>query len=170
MTVIPKQLVPDLDLKLVGGGQFVLSEQKPTNFSLVVVYRGLHCPICKGYLAELNRRIEEFDKLGVRTIAVTSDNAERAGKAKTDWALDKLDIAYDMPISLGREWGLYVSTAISDQEPAEFLEPGLFLVKPDRTLYAASIQTMPFARPSFAEIAGAVKYVTDKKYPARGEA
>lgn len=170
MTVTPRQIVPDIALETVGGSRFVLSEQTPQAFTMVVVYRGLHCPICKNYLSDLNRRIDEFAALGVRAIAVTSDNAERAEKAKNDWKLDRLDIAYDMPISLGREWGLYVSKALSDQEPAEFLEPGLFLVNPDRSLYAASIQTMPFTRPSFAELAGAIKFVTEKNYPARGEA
>lgn len=170
MSVTPRQIVPDIALDIVGGGRFVLSEQTPKAFTMIVVYRGLHCPICKTYLSDLNKRIDEFDALGVRAIAVTSDNAERAEKVKNDWKLDRLDIAYGMPIDLGREWGLYVSTAHNDKEPAVFLEPGLFLVKPDRTLYAASIQTMPFTRPSFAELMGAIKFVTDNNYPARGEA
>tara|TARA_R110002110_G_scaffold314364_2_gene527547 strand:- start:4442 stop:4954 length:513 start_codon:yes stop_codon:yes gene_type:complete len=170
MSVTPRQTVPDIDLELAGGGRFVLSEQKASAFTMIVVYRGLHCPICKSYLSDLNRRIEEFGELGVRAIAVTSDSAERAEKAKNDWKLDKLDIACNMLIDAGREWGLYVSRGISDQEPAEFLEPGLFLVSPDRSLYAGSVQTMPFARPGFGELAGAIKYITEKNYPARGEA
>lgn len=170
MTVQPRKPTPDLDLPLVGGGRFVLSAQTPGSFTMLVVYRGLHCPICKGYLADLNRRFEEFSALGVTPVAISSDNAERATEAKVNWKLDKLPVAYEMSIAQGRQWGLSVSHALSDNEPAEFLEPGLFLVKPDRTLYAASVQTMPFARPSFGDIAGAVKFVTEKNYPARGEA
>jgi len=34
-----------------------------------------------------------------------------------------------------------------------FIEPALFLVRPDRTLYYASVQSMPFGRPSFKAIA-----------------
>ena len=49
-------------------------------------------------------------------------------------------------------------------------EPGLFLVRPDGTLYAASIQTMPFARPHVADVLAAVDYITKKAYPPRGEA
>ncbi len=170
MTLRARTTVPDLDLPTAGGGRFVLSEQKPKSFTMVVVYRGLHCPICKSYLGDLNRRAEEFAALGVIPVAVTSDNAERAEEAKTKWGLDKLPLAYGMTIADGRAWGLSVSRGITDKEPAEFLEPGLFLVKPDRTLYAASVQTMPFARPNFAEVAGAIKFVTEKNYPARGEA
>ena len=46
----------------------------------------------------------------------------------------------------------------------------MFLVRPDGTLYAASIQSMPFARPSFADVAQAIAFVAEKNYPARGEA
>ena len=51
-----------------------------------------------------------------------------------------------------------------------FAEPGLFLIRPDLTLYAASVQTMPFARPAFADVLNAVEFVTKNNYPARGEA
>ena len=49
-------------------------------------------------------------------------------------------------------------------------EPGVFLVRPDRTLYWASVQSMPFARPHFREIVAALDFVIAKDYPARGEA
>ena len=55
------------------------------------------------------------------------------------------------------------------EEPALFSEPGLFLIRPDRTLYFASVQTMPFARPHFADILAALDFVIAKNYPARGE-
>ncbi|MFZ5835757.1 MAG: peroxiredoxin-like family protein [Pseudomonadota bacterium] len=170
MTIRPRELAPDLNLPTAGGDSFVLSAQKPDSFTMLVVYRGLHCPICKNYLADLNQRADEFAALGVIPAAVSSDTAERATEAKNHWELDRLTVAYGMSIAEGREWGLSVSRAISDKEPAEFLEPGIFLIRPDRTLYAASVQTMPFARPSFADIAGAIKFVTGKNYPARGEA
>ena len=55
-------------------------------------------------------------------------------------------------------------------EPEKFSEPGLFLVKPDGTLYAAFIQTMPFARPPLDQLLGAIDFIKEKDYPARGEA
>jgi hypothetical protein len=68
----------------------------------------------------------------------------------------------------------YVSTSHSMtstgiEEPALFSEPGTFLVRPDRTLDFSSVQTMPFARPHFADILGALDFVIAKNYPARGE-
>lgn len=166
----PRLSVPKMDLPLVGGGRFTLTFEKPAVFTMIVVYRGLHCPICRTYLRDLNEKIGDFDAAGVGTVAVSSDAAERAEKAKADWQLDKLRIAHDLPIEEARKWGLFVSHGISDKEPPEFVEPGLFLIRPDNTLYAASIQTMPFARPSFSDVLGAVQFVTKNNYPARGEA
>ncbi len=168
--VKPRLMVPGLDLPLVGGGRFSLDMEQPAAFTMIVAYRGLHCPLCKTYLRDLNSKVRDFQSAGVAVVSATSDTADRAEKAKTDWGLDKLRVAYGMPIEEGRKWGLFVSRGISDKEPAEFLEPGLFLVRPDKTLYAASIQTMPFARPSFAEVLGAIHFVTKNNYPARGEA
>ena len=73
-----------------------------------------------------------------------------------------------------RDWGLHRSagrglTSIGIEEPAEFSEPGMFIIKPDNTLYWSQVQTMPFARPHFREIIGALKFAMEKDYPARGE-
>jgi hypothetical protein len=75
---------------------------------------------------------------------------------------------------MGRTWGLYISssrgkTSAGVEEPALFTEPGLFLVRSDGTLYFASVQTMPFARPHFDEILQALDFVIANDYPARGE-
>ena len=61
------------------------------------------------------------------------------------------------------------STSIGIEEPALFSEPGVFLVRADGTLYFASVQTMPFVRPHFKEMVGALDFVKAKDYPARGE-
>jgi hypothetical protein len=60
-------------------------------------------------------------------------------------------------------------TSTGVEEPALFSEPGLFLVRADGTLYFASVQTMPFARPRFVDVVAALDYVIANDYPARGE-
>jgi hypothetical protein len=119
--------------------------------------------------------IGEFEKRGVATVITSTDSKERAAEAREKWGLPNLTIGYGVSIDKAREWGLYISsgrgpTSAGIEEPALFAEPGLFLVKPDRTLYWASISTMPFARPHFTEIAAAIDFAVSKNYPARGEA
>ena len=175
MALKPRKPVPALDFDTVGGGRWSLAEQKPQNFTMVVFYRGLHCPQCKKYLTELNGTVGEFDKRGVATVVTSTDARERAEQAKTQWNLPNLTIGYGVSIEKAREWGLYVSTSrgltsLGIEEPPLFAEPGLFLMKPDGTLYWGSVATMPFARPHFNEIAAAIDFALAKNYPARGEA
>ncbi len=175
MPLKPRQPVPSLEFDTLDAGRWSLAAQRPQNFTMVVFYRGLHCPVCRKYTAELNGMIGEFDKRGVATVITSTDSRERAAEAKEKWGLPNLTVGYGVPIDKAREWGLYISTSrgvtsAGVEEPPLFAEPGLFLVKPDRTLYWASISTMPFARPHFPEIAAAIDFALSKNYPARGEA
>jgi peroxiredoxin len=174
-TLKPRQPVPQLEFDTVGGTRWPLAAQKPQNFTMVVFYRGLHCPVCRKYTSELNGMIGEFEKRGVATVITSTDPKERAAETKEKWGLSNLTVGYGVSIDKAREWGLYISTgrgltSAGVEEPALFAEPGLFLIKPDRTLYWASISTMPFARPHFPEIAAAIDFAVSKNYPARGEA
>ena len=81
---------------------------------------------------------------------------------------------YRLDLDVARQWGLYISTSRGKTstgivEPDLFSEPGIFIVRPDGTLYFGNVQTMPFARPQFAEILGALDFVLKNDYPARGE-
>lgn len=173
-TIFPRQPVPDLSVPTVGGGTWTLAEQTPQNFTMIVFYRGYHCPICSRYLGDLERRLDKFAELGVNAVTISSDTEERAEMAKTEWELPNLTVGYGLSLDKAREWGLFISTSRGKtssgvEEPPLFSEPGLFFVKPDNTLYWSSIQTMPFARPSFAEIQASVGKVLEMNYPARGE-
>ena len=170
----PRAPVPSLEVATLDGGTWSLAKQSPENFTMIVFYRGLHCPICAGYLRDLDRKLGDFKELGVEAIAISGDTEERARQAKEDWKLENLTIGYGQDLDSARDWGLYISTSRGKtstgfEEPALFAEPGLYLVRPDGTLYFGTVQTMPFARPSFADILKAVAFVVDKGYPARGE-
>lgn len=170
----PRQQVPKLIAPLVGGGTFDLSQEAPENFTMVVFYRGLHCPICSTYLGDLHRRLGKFAEMGVSTVALSTDDGARAAEAKEKWDLPELRIAYGVSLDAAREWGLFISsgrgkTSSGHEEPALFAEPALYLVRPNGELYFGTVQTMPFARPSFGDIEKAVAFVLAKDYPGRGE-
>ncbi len=69
-----------------------------------------------------------------------------------------------------RAWGLFVSKGIKDPEPDLFGEPGVFLIRPDATVYMAVVNSIPAARPPIADVLGAARFFTQSSYPARGEA
>ncbi len=175
MALVPRRSVPALELDTLSGTRFRFSDQHPQNFTMVVFYRGLHCPVCRKYLTELDGMLGEFGKRGVTTVVASSDTRERAEQTKSGWGLQNTDLAYGLSIDEARKWGLYVSTSRGKtsagiEEPALFSEPGLFLVRPDGTLYWGSVSTMPFARPHFSEILAAIDFALKNNYPARGEA
>ncbi len=169
----PRQQVPGLEVETLNGA-WSLAAQNPGHFTMIVFYRGLHCPICSKYIGELNKLVGEFAEMGVSILVLSEDLRERAEQARDDWGLDNLQIGYGVTAGQSRDWGLHRSagrglTSIGIEEPAEFNEPGLFIVRADNTLYWAQISTMPFARPHFREIMGGLKFALEKDYPARGE-
>jgi len=175
MSLMPNKPVPALELDLVGGGKFSLAAEKPQHFTMVVFYRGLHCPICRRYLSELESLLPEFEKRGVAMVAASSDPQDRAEQAKSGWGLPNLRVGFGLSIAEARNWGLYVSrsngkTSTGVVEPDLFNEPGLFIVRPDGTLYWGTTSTMPFGRPHFNEILQSLDFVIPKNYPARGDA
>lgn len=169
-TVKPGAQAPKLDVQTVGGEGWALADRDPEKFTMVVFYRGLHCPVCKTYLAELESDLAEFTDRGVDVVAVSGDSEERAGEAKQGWGLEKLPVGYGLSTDQMREWGLFVSKGIKEEEPSEFNEPGLFLIKPDRTMFFEAINSMPFGRPKLEEIRKGIDFVVENDFPPRGEA
>lgn len=173
-SLTPREPVPALAVPLTHGGRFVLGERPGEKFDLIVFYRGLHCPICAKYLMELERLAPDFEKRGVRVLAVSSDPPDRGLAMTEKIKANALRVGHSLSLKSAREWGLYISTSrgttsIGIDEPALFSEPGVFIVRPDGTLYYGSTQTMPFARPSFSDLLGAIDFAIAKDYPARGE-
>ncbi|KEZ92731.1 peroxiredoxin-like family protein [Nonlabens ulvanivorans] len=166
----PKQHTPKLEVTLIDQTKWSLESQKPNKYTLTVFYRGYHCPVCKKQLETVTDHLPDFKERGIDVIAISMDSKERAEKSSKEWNVEGLTIGYDLPVETAKEWGLYLSKAISDKEPDLFSEPAIFLIKPDKTLFFASIQTMPFARPKIADLIKSIDFVEDKHYPARGEA
>lgn len=170
MTLKPKQKAPPLEIQTLKHGLWRLADCRPQHFTMLVFYRGLHCPICATYLGELDAKIEEFSKRGVDVIAISCDGRERAQRSADDWKLRRPTIGYGLTIEQACEWHLFISRSIRESEPPEFAEPALALVSADGTLYAISIQSMPFGRPHFDDVLSALDFIIGKNYPARGEA
>ena len=170
----PGRPVPELEVETVDNGRWRLADRNPQHFTLLVFYRGLHCPICARYLPDLANRLDAFDERGTEVIAVSTDGRDRAERTAEEWKIDGVPLGYGLDIGAARAWGLFISSgrgpsSTGVEEPELFSEPGLFLVRPDRTLYFSSIQTVPFARPSFAEVLAGLDFVLEHDYPPRGE-
>ena len=165
----PREKAPELEVQLVNGTTWKLSEQSPENFTLVLFYRGKHCPVCKSQLEDLQKKLDKFTERGVNVIAISTDTEEVAKATHEAWDIADIPLGYGISIEDARKLGLFISEGIK-QEPKHFAEPGLFLVTPEQIVYWASIQSMPFGRPSFNDVLGGIDYILKADYPARGEA
>ncbi len=149
---------------LVGCGY----DQTPDALTMVIVYRGLHCPVCNDFLTNmLEPMMDKFTDAGVGVVAISMDGEDRATQAKADWGLTKTPVAYGLTEEMAREWGLYITTSIKEAETDVFAEPGTYWITPDGTLYLVDIANMPFARPNLDILLSKVPAVANG-YPPRG--
>ncbi|QUJ75118.1 AhpC/TSA family protein [Sulfitobacter albidus] len=160
---------PKLEVPTLGGDTVTLGlPAGGHDWQLVVVYRGLHCPICKNYLSKLQEMEPTFNDLGVDVIAVSGDGRDKAQAMATEKELN-LRIGYDLSLDQMAQLGLYISDPRSPQETDQpFPEPGLFVVNAEGAIQILDISNAPFARPDLEMIANGIKFVRANDYPIRG--
>ncbi|ANU07978.1 peroxiredoxin family protein [Paraurantiacibacter namhicola] len=167
--LIPGHKAPELELPLTIQATFKLADQTPKNFTMLVFYRGKHCPICRKYLTEIGQKLEQITRRGINVFAVSMDSQERAMVSHEEWDTHDLPLAHSMTEEKARAWGLYLSDKRDgSDEPDVFSEPGLFLVRPDGTIFMAQMQSAPFTRPPIDQLLDNLDFVLENGYPARG--
>jgi len=169
--------MPALDARIAGGGRWALAGEKPGRLAMLAFYRGSFCPICRTWLNDLDKLVPEFEKRGVSVIALSCDAKEAAEKSVADWGLKKLRVGFGMNAEDARKAGLYISEGrginpgSGEKETRLFAEPAILLVRPGGELYAAWIQSVPYARVHVAEVLAAVDNFIARDLPApRGSA
>lgn len=160
---------PEISVPLVTGGLKNLGiVSKEDRWQLIVVYRGLHCPLCANYLADLDELSEAFDQMGTDVFAVSGDGLEKA-KAQVEKGNLNIEMGYGLTVEQMKELGLYISHPRSPAETDQpFPEPGLFVLRPDGSLQIIDISNAPFSRPDLKSILRGVEFGRQKAYPIRG--
>ncbi|MFX0546736.1 peroxiredoxin-like family protein [Roseovarius sp. S1116L3] len=160
---------PRQDVQRLGGGTLTLGQPEGGHdWQAVVVYRGLHCPICKTYLTQLEEIKSEFHDAGVDVVAVSGDPEEKATQMAEETGLT-VPMGYGLSIEQMRSLGLYVSDPRSPEETDRpFPEPAVFVINGAGKLQIVDVSNAPFARPELKRLAGGLAFVRDKDYPVRG--
>ena len=166
--MMPGEKTPSLILNTLDNQEWSLEKNLNNNMTMIVFYRGLHCPICSDFLKLIESQLEDYKKANTNVIVVSMDSKEKAEKTKESWGLSNLTIAYDLSEEKAREWNLYISKSIKEAESDIFCEPGLFIIKQDGSLYIINTSNMPFARPDISLLPSKLLFVQDKNYPVRG--
>ena len=68
----PRQDAPSLSFNLISGETWNLKDQSPETFTMVIFYRGLHCPVCKGYSQKAQNLLGDYAERGVEVVALSN--------------------------------------------------------------------------------------------------
>ncbi len=166
----PSKPVPALAIDTLEHGRFDLGRDHGTNGTLLVFYRGLHCPICIRQMTEIDAALDQFTELGVEVLMLSADDRGAAQQTADKAGVSRLRIGHGLTLKAARDdWGLYLSSRRDgSREPELFHEPGHFYVAPDGTLFAGWTQTSPFGRPALKDFRQAITFRLEKDYPPRG--
>ncbi|MEM8751064.1 MAG: redoxin domain-containing protein [Pseudomonadota bacterium] len=153
----------------VQGGETVTIGAPKDRWTMLIVYRGKHCPRCKRYLNKLNDALESWTDV-MDVLVVSADTKEKALADREEFGWN-FDLCYGLTEAQMRSLGLYVSEPLSDAETTGlFAEPGTFAIRPDGSLMLVDISNGPAARPDLEELLDGMKFNIDNDRPVRGTA
>ncbi|MCO4753384.1 MAG: AhpC/TSA family protein [Bacteriovoracaceae bacterium] len=169
----PGEKFPNIEIPKLGGGSLKVgaAQKENTDWQVVFVYRGKHCPICTKFLDQVESMKEQFYKTGVDVVAISCDPEEKA-KAQTKEKLNlNFDIGYDLSLEQAQNLGLYISNPRSPQETDRpFSEPAMFVVNEKGNLHVVDVANNPFVRPDLETLLNGLKFIKNPEndYPIRG--
>ena len=141
-----------------------------TDWKMVVVYRGWHCPLCTKYLNNLETHKQGLLDNGVDLIAISADT-----KSQLAGFMEKLEVSFPichgLTIGQMQERGLYRSIPRSEKETDHpFPEPGVFVINEKGQVQIADISNNPFVRPELEALVSGIAWIKDPEnnYPIRG--
>lgn len=167
----PGTIFPHISVKTLSGKTRSLFDAKNrSDWQMVIVYRGAHCPLCTRYLQEIEAALDKFAEIGVSVMALSADNETQARAHTTPLNL-RFDVGFNLSIPQMRTLGLLVSGVKNGENVQRpFAEPGLFVVAPTGEIRIIDISNVPFARPSVASMLMGLNYLrnNDGKFPING--
>lgn len=161
---------PKFNIPLVSGGDVTVGGSNDDGrWKLVVIYRGLHCPLCAQYLDKLQSLQGDFAAQDTDILAISGDGLEKA-KSQVEKGGLNIPIGFNLTVEQMKNLGLYISDPRSPEETDQpFPEPGLFLVRPDGNVQIIDISNAPFSRPDLGMILRGLSFAREKNYPIRGQ-
>ncbi|KLV05539.1 thioredoxin peroxidase [Photobacterium aquae] len=164
-------IFPAIALPTLTGTDVILGvPQQGTDWQMVVIYRGRHCPLCTRYLNELETLREQFGALGIDIVVASADSEEQL-RTHMDNLSVSFPIGYGLNIEQMQQLGLYISHPRSAQETDHpFAEPGLFVINENNEIQIIDISNAPFARPDLKTLLAGLAFIRnpENNYPIRG--
>jgi len=137
-------------------------------WTMLVVYRGKHCPRCVTYINRLHELAPDYAARNVDILLASADSSERAAAmaAEHKWTLP---IAHSLSVADMRLLGLYITEPPAGSDiPGPYAEPGLFLVNTEGRVHVLSTSNAASCRPDLAVFLDGVIGTQERNLPVRG--
>ncbi len=161
--------IGEFSFPTVAGGDPITVGAPKDRWTMLIVYRGKHCPRCKRYLNKLNDTLDSWTDF-MDVVVVSADTKEKSLTDKVEFGWN-FDLCYGLSEVQMRSLGLYVSEPLSEAETTGlFAEPGTFAIRPDGSLMLVDISNGPASRPDLEELLDGMKFNIENDRPIRGTA
>ncbi len=154
------QTFPTMTVAKVGGGTIHLPGDLAGSWSVVLIYRGAWCPLCREQLEEYEARRAELDGLGVKFVAFSVDDEATTSKLAADLHLS-------FPMGFGADADQVVATlgAAVNAEP-HYVQPTDFILTPDGSVVNAMYSTNAMGRITAGEVIRMVSFINSQNKAA----
>lgn len=148
-------MLPDLTLPGVSGESVSLRSFIDGAYAVVLFYRGNWCPFCNAQLNAFQRKLADFEAIGVRVIAISADTLEEARKT-----VDAHHIAYPVlygaePAAVAQSFGTHTAA----NARGAYVNSTGFVVNPKGEIVVAVYSTGAIGRITADDALGFVKYL-----------
>jgi len=87
--------VPDFELQNTWGDRVNIRNYEGKSNVIIVLIRGLMCPICRQHLITMIKDLEQFKKLETELYIITADRFENARRLEVAYLKKKIPIYFD---------------------------------------------------------------------------
>jgi peroxiredoxin len=144
---------PALSLAAVGGGRISLPDDLAGSYGVVLFYRGSWCPYCNAQLAAFARATPALERLGIRVVALSVDDAVTAAALVQQHGL-KFPVGYGADAeAIAAATGAYTNDAPS------YLQSTGFVLDPEGRVLVAVYSSGAIGRLVPDDVAGFVRYL-----------
>lgn len=145
-TLVPGAVFPEIQLSKLDGST-IRTSFNTGRHTLIVVLRGIFCPICNLQTAEIAEKLDALQVSGIDVLIFSADSKEATAEhsKKSGNVLDS-HFAYGLDSAQIKTLGLYESSPTGYiPQPQNFAEPAWFLLDPDNTIRYLAYGSAPLA-------------------------
>ncbi|MFK7997238.1 MAG: peroxiredoxin family protein [Granulosicoccus sp.] len=168
MNVIkPADPFPPIEFTMMSGETERLSDNNG-RWTVLIVYRGDHCPRCKTYIARLHELADGYAEreVDLRLASMDPEHIARRTIDENGW---NLPVAHSLSVEQCQTLALY----LTDHEPGAeltgpYAEPGLYLINPEGLTQVIATSNSPSVRPDLDVVLDGIIGTQDRNLPIRG--